>query len=148
MRKLGIQDFLILTLVLLLIAGSKQDAFIKADIEFKNEYFALCDSVMTDTREISEQKAYEMSKKLQSDDCAHRLKKLKELLNVMEQNQEIKDIYSSIYEARSSDYNEIIFIKESYSKWDQLTEDQIFEIVSDYGVINTMYSMERDDRSN
>lgn len=77
MRRLGIQDFLIFALVLVLMTGSKQDAFVKAQLEFNNEYFELCDSVITDTREISREKVYEMAQKLQSDDCAQKLKKLK-----------------------------------------------------------------------
>ncbi|WP_027629913.1 hypothetical protein [Ruminiclostridium cellobioparum] len=146
MRRLGIQDFLIFALVLVLMTGSKQDAFVKAQLEFNNEYFELCDSVITDTREISREKVYEMAQKLQSDDCAQKLKKLKELLIVMEQNQNIKDSYSFSYGVSYSEYDDIVMIKESYKIWDKLSDDQRTDIARKYGIIVTTYSMEKDDR--
>lgn len=147
MRKMGIQDFLVVALVLLLISGSKQDAFIQAQVEFQDEYFELCHSVITDTREISREKAYGMAKKLQSEDCNQRLNKLKELLSVMERNQKIKNSYSFSYGVTYTEYNDIISIKDSYSVWDKLSDDQKIDIASNYGIIVTMYSMELDDRS-
>ncbi len=147
MRKLGIQDILLFALVLILMTGSKQDAFIKAQIEFDNVYFELCDRVITDTREISREKAYELAKKLQSVDCAQRLKKIKELLTVMEKNQNIKDSYSFSYGVTSRKYNDIVMIKDSYSVWDKLLDDQKRDIAMTYGSIVTMYCMEKDDKS-
>ncbi len=129
------------------MTGSKQDAFIKAQSEFDNDYFELCDSVITDTREISREKAYEVAQKLQSDDCAQRLKKLNELLTVMEQNQNIKDSYTFSYGVTNREYNDIVMIKDSYSMWDKLSDDQKRDITRNYGIIVTMYSMEKDDRS-
>ncbi len=147
MRKLGIQDILLFALVLILLTGSKQDAFIKAQIEFDNVYFELCDRVITDTREISREKAYEVAKKLQSDDCTQRLKKLKELLTVMEKNQNIKDSYSFSYGVTNRKYNDIVMIKDSYSMWDKLPDDQKRDIAMTYGSIVTTYCMEKDDKS-
>lgn len=137
MRKLGIQDILLFALVLILMTGSKQDVFIKAQIEFDNVYFELCDRVITDTREISREKAYEVAKKLQSDDCAQRLKKLKELLTVMEKNQNIKDNYSFSYGVTNRKYNDIVMLKDSYSVWDKLLDDQKRDIAMTYGSIVT-----------
>lgn len=145
MRKLGIQDILLFALVLM--TGSKQDAFIKAQIEFDNVYFELCDRVITDTREISREKAYEVAKKLQSVDCAQRLKKLKELLTVMEKNQNIKDSYSFSYGVTNRKYNDIVMIKDSYSVWHKLPDDQKRDIAMTYGSIVAMYCMEKDDKS-
>lgn len=147
MRRLGIQDFLIFALVLVLMTGSKQDAFVKAQLEFNNDYFELCDSVITDTSEISREKAYEMAQKLQSDDCAQKLKKLKELLIVMEQNQNIKDSYSFSYGVSYSEYDDIVMIKESYKIWDKLSDDQKRDIAMSYGTIVIIYSVEKDDRT-
>lgn len=147
MRKLGIQDILLFALVLILMTGSKQDVFIKAQIEFDNVYFELCDRVITDTREISREKAYEVAKKLQSDDCAQRLKKLKELLTVMEKNQNKKDNYSFSYGVTNRKYNDIVMLKDSYSVWDKLLDDQKRDIAMTYGSIVTMYCMEKNDKS-
>ena len=147
MRKLGIQNILLFALVILLMTVSKQDAFIKAQIEFDNVYYELCDRVITDTREISQEKAYEVAKKLQSDDCAQRLKKLKEVLTVMEKKQNLKDSYSFSYGVTNRKYNDIVMIKDSYSMWDKLPDDQKLDIAMTYGSIVTTYCMEKNDKS-
>lgn len=147
MSTIGLKGFAIFTAILVLFSGNKPDAFTMANIEFQNVYFQLCDSVITDTKEISKEKAYEVSKKLQSEDCAQKLEKLKKLLDIMEKNQNIKDSYSFAYEVKNMEYNEINLIKESYSTWDRLSDEQIFEIVGDYGGINVMYSIGLDKRT-
>ncbi|HYE09568.1 MAG TPA: hypothetical protein VEF53_05265 [Patescibacteria group bacterium] len=113
---------------------------------YKQEYFGLCESIITDTNLISRDTAYKTSERLQTSESNQKLERLDELLDQMKQHEGTNDVYIGMREMRMREYEMILDLKEVYGKWGALTEQEKIEVTSQYGVINGLYSLEIDER--
>ncbi len=121
-----------LLLIAFLISGCSSNKYDKFDKEFTSAYLVVADAI--DIKDI-----YASVERLQSSTNQGEIEKMKKLLDEIKTEVPKKD--QRHYEMLSQRYEGVVFLRDSYDKWDVLSQDEKSRI----GIEVSMIAMRKDE---